>query len=300
MAISEQWANLLEPGLRTIFEIQRAALAAESKIGMLFNVQTSQKAQEHNLGIGGFGDWKEYKGRIEYDDFEQGFKTTYTHVEFIDGFKVERKLVDDDLYGVINPRPRGLAIAGMRKREKDAASLFNNAFSASYVGGDAVALCSASHPYSPSNATVQGNAGSTALDYDAVDSTRQLMRLYKDDRGELVPIMPDTLLVPAALERKAWEIINTMNQPYTANNTANFVASKLNRVIVWDYLTDTNNWFMIDSMLAGMYLNWYDRVPMDFAMDPTSDFTLEARFRGYMRYSYGWDDWRWIYGHQVT
>lgn len=300
MAISEQWANLLEPGLRSIFEIQRTALAAESKVPMLFNVQTSAKAQEHNLGIGGFGDWKEYKGRIEYDDFEQGFKTTYTHVEFIDGFKVERKLVDDDLYNVINPRPRGLAIAGMRKREKDAASLFNNAFSGSYVGGDAVALCTASHPYSPSNATVQGNAGTTALGYDAVESTRQLMRAYKDDRGELVAVMPDTLLVPPALERTAWEIINTMNQPYTANNTGNFVASKLNRVIVWDYLTDSNNWFMIDSMLAGMYLNWYDRVPMEFAMDPTSDFSLEARFRGYMRYSYGWDDWRWIYGHNVT
>ena len=71
-------------------------------------------------------------------------------------------------------------------------------------------------------------------------------------------------------------------------------------MIVWDYLSDTNNWFMIDSMLAKMYLNWYDRVPMEFAMDPTSDFSLEARFRGYMRYSYGWDDWRWIYGHNVS
>jgi len=39
---------------------------------------------------------------------------------------------------------------------------------------------------------------------------------------------------------------------------------------------------------------------LDFAMDPTSDYTLEARFRGYMRYSYGWSDWRWVYGHTVT
>ena len=194
----------------------------------------------------------------------------------------------------------GLALAAMRKREKDAASVFNNAFSSSYVGGDAVALCSASHPYSPSNATVQSNRGTTALSVDSVDTTRRLMRSYKDDRGELVPVNPDTILIPPALERTAWEIINTPLQPYTANNTANFNASKLNRVIVWDYLTDSNNWFLVDSMMAGMYLNWYDRVPMEFAMDPTSDFSLEARFRGYMRYSYGWDDWRWIYGHEVA
>ena len=298
--ISEQWAELLEPGLRTLFEIQRSALAAESRVPLLFNIQTSNKAAEHNLGIGGFGDWKEYKGRVEYDQFEKGFQTNYTHIEFIDGFKVARSLVDDDLYNVINPMPRGLAMAGMRKREKDAASVFNNAFSASYVGGDSVALCSASHPYSPSNATVQGNAGTTALSYDAVEATRKLMRAYKDDRGELVPISPDTLVVPPGLEETAWTVFNTVNKPGTANNDGNFVRSKLNKVIVWDYLSDTNNWFMIDSMLAKMYLNWYDRVPMEFAMDPTSDFSLEARFRGYMRYSYGWDDWRWIYGHNVT
>ena len=298
--ISEQWAELLEPGLRTLFEIQRTALVAESRVPLLFNIQTSNKAAEHNLGIGGFGDWKEYKGRVEYDQFEKGFQTNYTHIEFIDGFKVARSLVDDDLYNVINPMPRGLAMAGMRKREKDAASVFNNAFSASYVGGDSVALCSASHPYSPSNATVQGNAGTTALSYDAVEATRKLMRAYKDDRGELVPISPDTLVVPPGLEETAWTVFNTVNKPGTANNDGNFVRSKLNKVIVWDYLSDTNNWFMIDSMLAKMYLNWYDRVPMEFAMDPTSDFSLEARFRGYMRYSYGWDDWRWIYGHNVT
>ena len=298
--ISEQWAELLEPGLRTLFEIQRTALVAESRVPLLFNIQTSNKAAEHNLGIGGFGDWKEYKGRVEYDQFEKGFQTNYTHIEFIDGFKVARSLVDDDLYNVINPMPRGLAMAGMRKREKDAASVFNNAFSASYVGGDSVALCSASHPNSPSNATVQGNAGTTALSYDAVEATRKLMRAYKDDRGELVPISPDTLVVPPGLEETAWTVFNTVNKPGTANNDGNFVRSKLNKVIVWDYLSDTNNWFMIDSMLAKMYLNWYDRVPMEFAMDPTSDFSLEARFRGYMRYSYGWDDWRWIYGHNVT
>lgn len=298
--ISENWAPLLEPGLRTIFEIQRAALAAESRIPMLFNIQTSTKAAEHNLGIGGFGDWKEFKGRIEYDSNEKGFQTNYVHVEFVDGFKVERKLVDDDLYNIINPMPRGLAIAGMRKREKDAASVLNNAFSASYVGGDSVALCSASHPYSPSNASTQSNRGTTALSYDAVVSTRRLMREYKDDRGELVPINPDVLIVPSELEETAWTIFNTMNKPGTANNDGNYARSKLNRVVVWDYLTDANNWFMADSMLAGMYLNWFDRVAMEFAMDPTSDFSLEARFRGYMRYSYGWDDWRWIYGHEVS
>ena len=300
MAISEQWAYLLDPGLRAIFDVQREALAAEAKAPLLFNVQGSTKAVEYDLGAGGFADWNEYKGAIEYDDNEQLWRTSYVHAEFARGFKVERRLVDDDQYNVINKRPAGLALAAMRKREKDAASVFNNAFAASPTGGDGIRLCNASHPYSPSNAAVQSNAGSTALSYEAVVATRELMRAYEDDRGELVPVRPDTILVPAELEEEAYALVNTMNKVDVADFHANFVASQVNKVIVWDYLTDANNWFLLDSQMAKMYLNWFDRVPLEFAMDPTSDFTLEARFRGYMRYSYGWSDWRFVYGHAVT
>jgi phage major head subunit gpT-like protein len=301
MAISEQWAYLLDPGLRAIFEIQRDALAAEAVAPKLFSVQGSSKAVEYDLSVGGFADWAEYKGAIEYDDHEQGYRTSYTHVEFARGFKVERKLVDDDLYNVINKRPAGLALSAMRKREKDAASVFNNHTSSSYAGADGVALCDGSHPYSPGNTgSTQSNEGTTALSYQAIVDTRELMRAFTDDRGELVQVRPDTLLVPPELEEEAFAIMKTANKVDITDYHANFVASALSKVIVWDYLTDANNWFLIDSRLAKMYLNWFDRVPLEFEMDPTSDFRLEARFRGYMRYSYGWSDWRWVYGHTVT
>lgn len=300
MAISEQWVELLEPGLRAIFEEQTEALAADSRIPLLFNVQGSNKSQEHDLMSGGFGDWNEYKGTIEYHDNEQGFKTTYTHTEYVDGFKVERKLVDDDLYNQINARPMGLALSAMRTREKHAASVFNNAFSSSYAGGDGVALCSASHPYSPSNATTQSNTGTSALSYDNVITTRRLMREYKDDVGELIPMNPDTLLVPPELEDTAFKIMNANGEPDSADRNPNFVSSRIRRVITWDYLTDANNWFLMDSRWARIYLNWFDRTPLEFASDPTGDFRLEARYRGYMRYSYGWSNWKWVYGHNVT
>ncbi len=299
MAISEQWAQLLEPGLRRVYMDEYEALAGDSPVPAIFNVQNSTKAQEHDLGIGAFSNWRPYTGKINYQENEQLWKTTYTHEEFAEGIFVERSLVDDDLYNVINNRARGLAMGGFRKREVDAASVFNNAFSASYIGGDGIALCG-SHPYSPSNATTQSNAGSTALSYDAIIATRKLMKAFVDDRGNKIPINPDTLIVPLELEDAAWVAVQSMSKPGTANNDGNFVRSKGFNVIVWDYLTDSNNWFMTDSRLAGLFLNWFDRVDMEFAMDPTSDFNLIAKYRGYMRYSYGWSDWRWVYGHAVA
>ena len=300
MAISEQWAELLEPGLKSIFQLQTTALAASAKAPMLFNVMSSSKATEKTLGAGGFSDWKEYKGAIEYDDSDQGYPTTFTHSEFARGFKVERKLVDDDLYNIINARPAGLALAAARKREKDAADIFINAF-ASGMGADSQYLCDGAHPASPANtASTQSNAGTTALSRDAIIATRKLMRSFTDDRGELINVSPDTLLIPPELEDVVFPLTNSALKPGGANNDVNYVAALGLNVIVWDYLTDAKDWFMIDSQMAKQHLLWFDRVPLEFAMDPTSDFSLEARYRGYMRYSLGWSDWRFVYGHLVS
>jgi len=305
MAISEQWANLLEPGLRATFELQREALASKSLIPVLFGVTTSNKAKEEDLGIGGFGDWEEYEDAIQYDDNAEGYKTTFTHKEYAKGFVVERKLVDDDQYNIINKRPRGLALSAMRTREKHAASVFNNAFSDSYAGGDSVGLCSLLHPHSPSNASTQANEGTLSLTYANAVTVRQAMRAYTDDRGELIPINPRLILVPPELEETAVQICKTMRGPDsqvpgTADYKANLIAEHGIDYLVWDYLTDANAWFMIDPELAKLSLLWLDRKPLEFAMDPTSDFTLKARFRGYMRYSYGWNDWRWVYGNNPS
>jgi hypothetical protein len=306
MAISEQWAELLEPGLRRIFEIRAGELAAASVIPQLFNVMSSTKASEHFLPMGGMKNWSIYENTIEYDEINQGHKATLEHEEYVQGFFVERKLVADDQYNVINGRPRALALSAIRTREEHAASIFNNAFSTSYTGPDGDALCEASaHDFSDSNQSTQTNEGSDALSYDAVVSTRALMRAFTDDRQKIVPINPNLILVPPELEDKANEICTTMRgsntqQPNTADYAASLVQARGITYLVWDYLTDANNWWLIDRELAREHLLWLDREPLEFAMDPTSDFNLIARYRGYMRYRYGWSDWRWVYGHNVT
>jgi phage major head subunit gpT-like protein len=304
LAISEQWAELLEPGIRSVFYLTFSELAAPSRIPILFNQMGSTKASEHFLGVGGMSNWKEFEGTIEYDNPEQGYKTTLTHKEYAQGFPVERKLVDDDMYNVINARPRQLAMSAVRTREEHAASIFNNAFSSSYTGGDSIALCGA-HPYSPSNASTQANNGTAALSYDNVVTARRTMREYKDDRGKLIAINPNLILVPPELEDTANRSVNTMRgdrtqRPDTADYSASLGQEHKMSYLVWDYLTDANNWFVIDTQLANIHLLWMDRTGLEFALDPTSGYDLVARYRGYQRYAYGWSDWRWCFGNAVA
>lgn len=299
--LRSQFAELtnLEVALRTVMFDQMAAVADEgAPLFGLYNIQASTDASETTLGMGGFGNVKEYDGSIQYDSIEKLYARTYTHKELVSGFMIQQTLIEDEKYNQMNQMAQRFALSYARTRYVDAASLFNNAFSSSYTGGDSKALCATDHPYSPTNASTQSNKGTTALSYDAVIATELLMMALKDSRGNPMAVMPDTLIVPVALKSTAETIVGSSAKPGTANNDANTASGY--RVVVSRYLTDTNNWFLADSMLARSYLNWFDRILPDFAMDPTSDFNLGLKMRGRMRYSFGWDHWAWLYGHEVA
>lgn len=296
---SGKWPQLLEAGLRIVFEQQRDEIMRDSLIPSLFNVQTSNSAVEESASVNGLRDWFEYKGAIEYAEPIEGWGARYEHTEYVQGMVVERKLIDDAKYREINARATMLATSAGRTREKHAASIFNNAFSSAYKGGDGVALCDA-HPYSPTNSATQSNAGSSALDNTSIGTTLAAMRNYKGGIGEHLTVQPDMLLIPPGLEKAAYVALNSMQLPDSEKNDINYLKAQGITVVVWKYLEDANNWFMVDSRLMKQWLNWFDRVPIEFSLDPRSDFELMLRFRGYMRYSYGWDDWRWVYGHNVT
>lgn len=294
MLISENWPDLLEPGLRKVFD--DTLRERPSNIAILFDVQSSNKAVEHDLSETSLLDFEPMNGAVPYDDMGEGYKTNYVHQELARGFKVERKLVDDDLYGVINRRPSRLGRSARRRREKDAASMFNNAFNAGFKGGDGVSLCNSAHPSNNSSAT-QSNTGTLVLNDVNLEATRRLMMGFQDDRQGIIEVEPDFLLVPLALEQTAWEIINSKGKPDTANNNANFHMGKF-KLLVWpNYLTSAAQWYLMDSLMMKEYHLWFDRITPEFQKDREFD-TYNAKYSGYMRYSFGWSDWRALYGNQ--
>ena len=60
------------------------------------------------------------------------------------------------------------------------------------------------------------------------------------------------------------------------------------------YLTSATQWFLVDSIKMKQSLYWFDRDPLDVHRDTKRDETLDSIFIAYMRYAYGWTDWRWI------
>ncbi len=299
VAISENFGALLEPILRKVFvDMYKQIPQVRPR---LYSILTSKKAQEHDISVGGFGDFPEFTGTVSYDDVYQGYQKTYTHREFAKGFAIERKLWDDDQYSVMKKRAQGLAIAAARRQEVDAASVFNNAFSADYPGGDGVALCATNHPSTAPGVAVQSNVRTAAFSHTALAESRRLMRDFRGDRGERIFIRGDLLLVPPTLEEQALVVLQSEKRSGTADNDANIFQLQGHRIelVVWDYLTDANNWFLIDSAMMKQFLLWFDRVKLEFGQDVSFD-TFQSKFRAYFRASYGFSDWRWVYGHNVA
>ena len=215
------------------------------------------------------------------------------------GIKVERKLVDDDLYSVINKRPLTLALSAKRTKEKHAASVFNSAFNTSvFTGGDTLALCASAHTWNGTS-TTQSNTGTSALSSSALATARLAIRDYTDDTDNLLNAKGSILLVPPELEQTAYEITQTDRKVGSADNDKNFINSLNYQVIVWDYLSDTNNWFLIDGKYSKLFLKWFNRIPQEFNKDKDFD-TYLAKWSTYGRYSYGFSSWTWLYGSNVT
>jgi len=70
-------------------------------------------------------------------------------------------------------------------------------------------------------------------------------------------------------------------------------------VIIWEYLTDTNAWFSIDAELMSRNLFLFLRMALEFYGNRDWD-THVSSVGGYTRFSFGPEDWRWVYGNNPS
>jgi hypothetical protein len=292
---SQQFPQFVDfdPVLTEVFFSQYARDLGQGGVATLFKPGRSNKSKETDLQVGGFSDPVPFEGTVVYDAPRRGYEVEYTFDELTKGFAITRKMRDDLLYDTIFDSAAGMATAFARKRRKDAASVLNNSTSGSFLGFDSKALCANDHPRSRTDSTSVDNLADLPLTSANLETAVLAHQNLKDDLGEEIVIMPDTLVVPRALRKTALEIVGSERVPENANNAINIQAGQWN-IIVDPYLTSTTAWFIVDSVMSRRYLKWYDRIGVEFA--GTQDFdTMIWKYRGYARYGYGWSDFRWIY-----
>mgnify|MGYP003394123538 FL=1 len=264
----------------------------------LFDKYTSRKAFEEDVGVSSFGlaAIKPEGQAITYDTETQGFITRYTHVAYGLGFIVTKEAFEDDQYDVVaERRARGLAFSMRQTKENVAANVYNRAFNSSYTGGDGSAMCVSSHANVAGGTwsnilSVAANLSETALEQAVIDISR-----FKNDRGLLIQVTPQSLHIPPELMFTAERIMKSQYRVGTANNDVNALVSmgKFPKGIkVNHYFTSTTAWFLRTNTPDG--LKYFERRPDAFTED--NDFDTEnAKFKATARYSFYWTDPRQIF-----
>ena len=293
--VSANFGKLLAPGLRKIFfETYGEVPEQFSKV---YKVNKSTKAKETDYGLGAFGDWEERAtglSEVAYDTLNPGLERTYTHKAFTKGFMIERELYDDEQYRQINKFPAAMARAGRAFVEKEAAKTFTGGFTTNIFDGKK--LFAADHPLVDS--TGKGcNLVTGELSDANLKVAMQMMRETVDEAGNLINAKATTLIVPPALEHTAKAILNSTQLSGTNLNDTNTVKGSLD-LVVYDYIGEAAGgsdtaWFLQDKNLHE--LNFFWRIKPEFKWDEDFD-TFVAKYRGYMRFSYGVSDWRGIIG----
>jgi phage major head subunit gpT-like protein len=292
MNTSANFAILLEPRLRKVFFEGYDELPEQ--FSKVFKVNTSKKAKESDYHVAGLGLWpeKESAGPIQYEDINPGLEVNYVHKEYAKGTQVERKFVDDEMYGVIEKVPRSHGRGGRATVETVAASVLNDAFTKN--GYDGVPLISANHPLFGNNGGTCSNlvSGNPAVSSDAIKNALILARNTVDDAQLKIQCKPSYIVIPEDLEFTVGVILKSAQEPGTADNNTNVLRGKLEPIVL-DYLTSATAWFLLDKRFEN--LNFFWRVKPEYKREENFD-TMVAKYRGYMRFSAGYSDWRGIVG----
>tara|TARA_R100000988_G_scaffold4377_1_gene2974 strand:+ start:41 stop:619 length:579 start_codon:yes stop_codon:yes gene_type:complete len=186
-------------------------------------------------------------------------------------------------------------------KEVKGADVLNNAFSSSFTGGDGVSLINTAHPLAgggtaANRATTMADLNETSLEDALID-----ISTFTDDKGLTISVQATKLVVPPQLVFVADRIMNSTLRPGTADNDVNAIRNTgvlPGGYTVNHYLADPDAFFLLTTVTeTGEGLKMFQRTAMETSMEP--DFsTGNIRYKARERYSFGFSDWRGIYGSQ--
>ena len=293
--------DLLLPGLRGV---EGKYEMIPSQYDKIFTKHESKMALERTAEMRylGLAQLKTEGGQTAFDN-NAGERFVYNqeHTEIALGYAITRKAIDDNLYKTqFHPSNLGLIESFQQTKEIYGANLLNTAttYNAS-VGGDGVALCS-THPIDggtvANTPTIQGDLNEATL----LNGMISVRTNFRDQAGLKVFARARKLIVPPQLEPVAIRLTKTELRPGTADNDVNAIVSTAGGLpegyMTNDFLTSAFAWFLLTNIDG---LSYMERVK--FETDMQVDFVTDNLLvKGYERYSFGYYNWRSIFGSFPT
>lgn len=259
----------------------------------------SKRRFERTLSVVGVGDIPEKGEGAAYTSsiLRPGHSKDFLHTEFGLMFEVTQTALEDDQYDQLAQHARWFMFSARYVEEKRAAILYNNGFSTE-PSADGVSIFNSAHVLKGGGTArnILSNAAdlsATSLEQALVDLTTET----KVEAGQLVtPPSSLILLVAPANEFNAARIINSTLRPGTADNDVNALKERKWKVVVNEFLTDADAWFLQDANKKNIGLVSYSRVPISMEPAMTDPRTRNRMYPVRWRRSFGCDYWQGVFG----
>ena len=298
MAISRnQLVKELEPGLNALFGLEYKQY--ENQSAEIYTTESSDRAFEEEVMLSGFASAqvKPEGSGVSYDNAQETFTARYTNETIALAFAITEEAIEDNLYDRLASRyTKALARSMAQTKQVKAASPLNNGQTGgTFNSGDGVTLFNASHP------TIAGtfaNTLATAADLNETSLEQSLIDIaaLTDERGLKIAAKGMKMIIPSALQFTAERLMASAGRVGTADNDINAIKSMgmiPQGYSVNNFLTDTDAWFIKTDVPNG--LKHFVRAPIKTAME--GDFeTGNVRYKSRERYSFGFSDFRGIFG----
>lgn len=287
------------PGLRAV--VDRGYKKRAPMYPQIFNVNPSSKSLEQFTQVSGVGRFLAIgeAAPIKRDQPVQGFRSSFVHSRFGLSVPTSQDVIEDDNWNLINTMHSDLGWSCSETRELDAASTLNNAFSGSFLGPDAVALCSASHPLYKVGGVQSNLMASADLDVGSLQLALTAYMLQKRPSGEFIHAGTPRLVFHPHNQFTAYSITKSKDDPTTANRSINPLGGAEDGIpdpLSYLYLTAPNAWFLI-AQPEDTGLIWFDRkkpYTKSWVDDETEVGVVGMRYKK----SHGWNNYIGVLGNQ--
>jgi phage major head subunit gpT-like protein len=227
--------------------------------------------------VAALGKMREWLGERQVRDvIAKSFTITPKHYEHTIGMKQDD--IDDDALGQYGPQIRLMAAGALR--ELDAAA--SGVLDANSTCYDGQPLVDDSHPAFGAYAAFDNKNGTGALSADAtgygyVLTGMGMMAGFADSEGRNLGLSAKALVVPNALQYVANALVKS---PFKIGTTSDYNALSGLKVVVLPSLTDTTNWYLVDTdALVPPIIRGIRKMP-EYKEDDTSLFKTGEIFYG--------------------
>ena len=286
------------------------AFEEKSLLSLIFYMDKTNNFAEKYATMTSLGNFQDVgeNGATPQDSFEEGFCKVIEPSTWKLGFSITAEMMEDHKIGDIKNGAKRFTTSYGRTREQFGAALLANGHQAKMTWGnktygitcaDGKPMFCKDHPSKiPGNNLKQSNLFKGEFGVAVMDAVQEYMQDFRDDKGNLLNVKPDTIIIPnsGALKRDVLAAVGSELDPRGNNNAWNFQCGLWN-VLVWGELPKTINgkpyFIMMDSqfMQENECMPWLDRIKLK--VESYIDHNTHANvFSGRSRFAAGFNNWR--------